>query len=87
MWLQLIRDQECIKLALFHFFQRRRTQSLRVRYLTPGHSYEFCLRTCSVLLLYSYFSTFLISFQIYLFVCLSVCLMVVMLMSVSTFFE
>ena len=57
-----------------------------MRYLTPGHSYEFVsghVLFCCFTLIFSFF--YLISFQIYLFVSLSVCLLVAMLMSISTF--
>ena len=47
---------------------------------SPGH-----VLFCCFILIFPRF--YLISFQIYLFVCLSVCLMVAMLMSISTFFE
>ena len=65
-----IRDQECINLALFHFFQRRRTQESPRAVTSTSFVSGHVLFCCLILVFPSFF---FISFQIF-FVCLSFCL-------------
>ena len=83
-----IRDQEWIKLALFIFSN---DVGLRVSPCgngsrdTPTSFVSGPVLLCCFIPIFPRF--YLISFLIYLFICHSLCLMVAMLMSISTFFE